>query len=294
MIDSPSAIRTISPCRSAKCSGAIRHPRPRDHRRAHVVDRKRHHPDRDPRVPLDEGGHHEQRRRRAVRGRHYPQERAAGRGRCEQRWRRGRGGARGRRGTRTRTRRVVSERAGHRQGDAEHRPHGGEHDQPDAALIDVQRAGQPGIAAPRPPDRRQHEHPPKHSAPRRVIGEQARDLRDREHEDQVEEQLERGDLMLAVKLGVGRLHPGHPSPARPTCRRSWTFAGRSGTADTRSRCGRRCSSRSSSGYMDTVGQGLLPAAHDDRCEKELELVDQPCRERLGSEVGPAHREVAVG
>ena len=37
-------------------------------------------------------------------------------------------------------------------------------------------------------------------APRRIVREQACDLGDREHEDEVEEELERGDLVLVVAL----------------------------------------------------------------------------------------------
>ena len=91
---------------------------------------------------------------------------------------------------------VVSEGARHRQRDAEHRGHRGEHRQPDATLVDIHRARQPGVHAPRPPERREHEHPAEDPAPRRVVREQDRDLGDREHEDQVEEELERSDLVL--------------------------------------------------------------------------------------------------
>ena len=103
---------------------------------------------------------------------------------------------------------VVSEGARHRQGDAEHRRHRGEHRQPDATLVDVHRARQPRVDAPRPPERREHEHPAEDSTPRRVVREQDRDLGDREHEDQVEEELERRDLVLValLVLGVGHGH----------------------------------------------------------------------------------------
>jgi hypothetical protein len=102
---------------------------------------------------------------------------------------------------------VVSEGARHRQGDAEHRAHRGEHHQPDATLVDIDRARQPRVYAPRPPERREDEHPAEDSTPRRVVREQDRDLGDGEHEGQVEEELERGDLVLIAALehalGVG-------------------------------------------------------------------------------------------
>ena len=81
---------------------------------------------------------------------------------------------------------VVSESARYRQGDAEHRRHRGKHRQPDAALVDIHRARQPRVDAPRPPEGRDDEHPAQDSIPRRVVREHDRDLGDREHEDEVE------------------------------------------------------------------------------------------------------------
>ena len=102
---------------------------------------------------------------------------------------------------------VVAEGARHRERGDEHRGDRGEHRQPDAALVDVDRARQPRVDGPRPPERGENEHPAEHAAPRRVVDEQARDLGHREHEDEVEEELERGDLVLRVGLelavGVG-------------------------------------------------------------------------------------------
>jgi hypothetical protein len=95
---------------------------------------------------------------------------------------------------------VVSERARHRQGDAEHRGHRSEHRQPDATLVHVHRARQPCVDTPRPPERREDEHPAEDATPRRVVCEEARDLGDREDEGQVEEELERRDLVLVIVL----------------------------------------------------------------------------------------------
>jgi hypothetical protein len=103
---------------------------------------------------------------------------------------------------------VSSEGARHGQGNEEHRPHRCEHRQTDATLVDIQRARQPRIDAPRPPERREDEHSAKDSTPCRVVREQARDLGDREHEHEVEEELERGDLVLiaALELALGVGH----------------------------------------------------------------------------------------
>jgi hypothetical protein len=95
---------------------------------------------------------------------------------------------------------VVSEDARDGQGDEEHPAHRCEHQQADTALVHVQCAGQPGVGGPGPPERGQDEHPSQEAAPGRVVREQSRHLRDREDEDQVEEELERGDLVL-VELG---------------------------------------------------------------------------------------------
>ena len=93
---------------------------------------------------------------------------------------------------------LASKRFRNRQRDDEHRRGRSEHRQPDAALVHVHRAGQRGIGGPRPPERREDEHPAKDSVPRRVVSEQLRDLRDREHENEVEEELERCDLVFLV------------------------------------------------------------------------------------------------
>ena len=111
---------------------------------------------------------------------------------------------------------VVAEGARHGEGGAEHRAHRTENRQPYATFVDVRRTRQPGVGNPRPPERGEHEQPAQHPTPRRVMREQARDLRDREHEDQVEEELERRDLMLGVghAVGVGHARIMHEDPAR--------------------------------------------------------------------------------
>ena len=77
----------------------------------------------------------------------------------------------------------VSESARRRQGDPEHRSRRGEHGERDATLVDVDRARQPGVGRPGPPDSREDEHPAEDAAPGRVVHEELRDLGDREHED---------------------------------------------------------------------------------------------------------------
>jgi hypothetical protein len=102
---------------------------------------------------------------------------------------------------------VVAEGARHRQGNAEHRAHRGEHHEANATFVDVHGARQPRVGGPCPPERRENQRPTKSSAPRRVVRKQERDLGHREHEDQVEEELERRDRVLVaallLALGVG-------------------------------------------------------------------------------------------
>ena len=55
---------------------------------------------------------------------------------------------------------------------------------------------EPGVARPRPPQRRQDEQPAAEPLPRRVFRHEGGDLREAEDEDEVEEQLERGYPLL--------------------------------------------------------------------------------------------------
>ena len=97
----------------------------------------------------------------------------------------------------------VPERLRHGQRHDQHRRGRGEHRQPDATLVHIHCAGQRGVGRPGPPERREHEHPSEDAVPGRVVREQLRGLGDREHEHQVEEELERGDLVLEVGVGNG-------------------------------------------------------------------------------------------
>ena len=198
----------IRPCLSAKCSGATRQPRPTPMTIGpEVVDRERDDPDDDSRVPVEEARDDEERRADQGRGRE-PKDRAAAFGivashdpgenevkRADEEVRDGE------------QQRVVSERPGNRERDEEHRPGRCEHDESHTAFVDIGRARQPGVGLPRPPDRGEDEHPAENARPRRLVCEQPRYLRDREHERQVEEQLERSDLVLGVDcvlaLGLG-------------------------------------------------------------------------------------------
>jgi len=67
---------------------------------------------------------------------------------------------------------------------------------------------EPGVTRPRPPDRREDQQPATEAAPGEVARHELGDLGDREHDDEVEEQLERRDALLAFDRSIR-----HPTPA---------------------------------------------------------------------------------
>jgi hypothetical protein len=102
----------------------------------------------------------------------------------------------------------------HAQRDDEQPRHRGEHDEPHDALLGLDDAGQPGVAHPCPPQRAEHEHALGHAGPGRLVGHQRRALGDGEHEDEVEEQLQRRDPLLLAQhrahaMGGGGSDGGH-------------------------------------------------------------------------------------
>jgi hypothetical protein len=92
----------------------------------------------------------------------------------------------------------VAERLRLSKGEAEHRRCRREHEQPNAALVDVQCARQPGVPGPSPPDGSESERTADHSMPARIVRQESGHLRDREHEHEVEEEFERRDRVLAA------------------------------------------------------------------------------------------------
>ncbi len=69
------------------------------------------------------------------------------------------------------------------------------------ALLRVDHAREPGVADPGPPQHAEHEQALGDALPGRVVGHQLRALREGEHEDEVEEQLERRDRLLLAQHG---------------------------------------------------------------------------------------------
>jgi hypothetical protein len=93
---------------------------------------------------------------------------------------------------------VVAKHTRHRECREEHRDQRDEQCGADEALLGIDGVRQPGVGRPRPPERTQHEHAATDSHERRVVGKQRCYLREREHDDQVEEELSRRDAVLVV------------------------------------------------------------------------------------------------
>ena len=164
-----------------------------NHARAEVVDGKRNHPDGDARVAVYEAGDDEKqsaekRRRRESEKHAAARWIVAGDDRHEGDMQNANEEVRN-----PEQDGVVFEGAWHRQCDAEHCGHRAEHRQPDPAVVDIDRARQPRVHGPCPPERPENEHPAEYSTPGWFVRKQDRDLGDREHEHQVEEQLKRRD-----------------------------------------------------------------------------------------------------
>ena len=110
-------------------------------------------------------------------------------------------------------RRVV-ERLRHAEGDDEQRGHRDEDRDPDDPFLRIDHARQPRVADPRPPEQAEHEEAPGEPLPGRVGRHQRRALGEREHEDEIEEQLERQDALLLAQhggeaTGAGGCFGGH-------------------------------------------------------------------------------------
>jgi hypothetical protein len=108
---------------------------------------------------------------------------------------------------------LVVEHVRHHERRNEHRDQRDEQRGAEDALLGVDDVRQPGIGRPRPPERGQYEHPAPDPGERGVVGEQRCDLREREHEDEVEEELLRRDAVLTIDCRDG--HRPRPYSASP-------------------------------------------------------------------------------
>jgi DnaK suppressor protein len=98
---------------------------------------------------------------------------------------------------------LIVEHSRHDKRRQEHRDQRDEQRAADDAYFGIDGIRQRRVGRPRPRERGQHEHPTANPGQGRIVGYQRRDLREREHEDQVEEELSRRD---AVLVGCNRRH----------------------------------------------------------------------------------------
>ena len=92
----------------------------------------------------------------------------------------------------------VAECLGHAQRHHEQARHGAEDRVANGALLGVDDAREPGVADPRPPQHGEHEDAACEALPGRGLRHERRALRQGEHEDEVEEELERRDPLLSL------------------------------------------------------------------------------------------------
>ena len=206
-------MRTIRAWRSAKCPGASGQPRDAEDVRAEVVVEQRDHPDGVCVVPSRE-------RPRCSSAAPRPRT-APGGGRAAQ--------TPGHRGSATMNR--TGGPAARQVGDREQQrvspnasgtaiamistaPIAANISEPLPVLLRGHVVREPRVRRPRPPERRQDEHPAAQAVPVRVVRHQRGDLGDREDEHQVEEQLERG-----YPLFLHGCHPGRTNVASSAGRR---------------------------------------------------------------------------
>jgi len=97
--------------------------------------------------------------------------------------------------------RVAAERVRHGDGGDQHRRRGGEERDAEQAVVGGRLVAEPGVGGPGPPDDDQDRHALEQARPGGLGGEEGGDLRDREDEDEVEEELQGGDALLGLGLG---------------------------------------------------------------------------------------------
>jgi hypothetical protein len=97
---------------------------------------------------------------------------------------------------------AVAERLGDRHGHDHAHHHGHEQHDPHRRPLGIQPVGDPGREDPGPPDRHQQQTGLDQAQQARMGQQAVRQLGDREHEHQVEEQLDIGDPRMAARGAV--------------------------------------------------------------------------------------------
>ena len=110
--------------------------------------------------------------------------------------------------------RPVAERLGDRDRHHEAREHQPDQQEPHDDRVGVELVGDPRRVVPRPPDREQRDERLPDALPGEVLEQEMRDLRDREDEDQVVEQLERRRPLLLSRRAREAAHPSRSNASR--------------------------------------------------------------------------------
>ena len=105
---------------------------------------------------------------------------------------------------------AVTERLRDTERDDEQTGHRDEHHEANPAFLGLDQAREPRVADPRPPDHREREQPATDSRPVRLGRHQRIALGEAEHEDEIEEELERLDGLSVAQLE--RRGAQHPPP----------------------------------------------------------------------------------
>ena len=140
--------------------------------------------------------------------------------------------------------RQVAEGFRHAERDEQQRRHRAEDDQAHRALLGVDHAGQPGVAGPGPPEHAEHQQALGQARPGRVVRHQRRALGDRQHEDEVEEELQRR-YPLAFAQGGAEAGAACFARRRPSPPSSQAVARRGLRVSSAWYCGRAARSSSS-------------------------------------------------
>ena len=109
---------------------------------------------------------------------------------------------------------VAPERVRDGQRGDEHRAHRDQHRSGHRAHTRVDRVRQPRVACPGPPERGEDEQTVAEPSPRRVVRKQRRDLREPEDEHEVEEELERRNSALVLRVRVAHRRTLAPAAGR--------------------------------------------------------------------------------
>ena len=99
-------------------------------------------------------------------------------------------------------------------GEHRHQEHAHEHEHPVRRVVRVEAVGVERVADPGPPDGDEETGEDQEAVDARILGQPVRELRDRDDEDEVEEELEPGRVPLVAVVVLNRAQPRRVMPAR--------------------------------------------------------------------------------